>query len=147
MTRFSTITQLSLDSVISVHTFIYSDSRNCLISARLLIAPEYASSYSSWWHITAEVICQQYYSTSMMHINKTYFLTGTKSSQSSFSYSYYSCRSGWFLELLAEIKNKFTSPRDRRKASFGVLSRINGFQVCLSAERCLDLTRFLQIPA
>ena len=40
----------------------------------------------------------------MMHIIKTYFLIGTKSSQSSFPYSYYSCRSGWFLELLAAIK-------------------------------------------
>ena len=36
----------------------------------------------------------------MMHINKTYFLTATKSSQR--SYSYYSCKSICFLELLEE---------------------------------------------
>ena len=53
-------------------------------------------------HYAAYVICQQYYSISMMHINKTYFLTATKSSQRSYSYSYYSCKFGWFLELLEE---------------------------------------------
>ena len=51
-------------------------------------------------HYAAYVICQQYYSISMMHINKTYFLTATKSSQR--SYSYYSCKSICFLELLEE---------------------------------------------
>ena len=53
-------------------------------------------------HYAAYAICQQYYSLSMMHINKTYFLTATKSSQR--SYSCYSYKSGWFLELLEEIK-------------------------------------------